>query len=325
MRRRRYTGGGYGRPPQPPPPPRPKIEGTAECPWPGASQIMSGRSIRLVLDSWGTFVDMAENAPAAGCRSSRSNDMGAHWHGTSTFREAAALAREGWPEGEARVRGLSLAAFDKVSSMLERELPVYDVEGAEIDVARYLEGEPECWQRMESRVTQGPGRRIVEIVYVCSASGGVSGEVMIARGAAAVALAELLEQAGHGVKITLVSSVASGYGGHGKEACEICIPIKAPDQPLDVSRVAFALAHPATFRRLVFAVEETLPPDIVSAYGFRGGGGYGARPFEASEHGDIYIGGAAYGHEQWTDPHRARAWIIEQLKAQGVALNEDAA
>lgn len=290
---------------------------------------IDGRNIRTDFESWGELLDTAViKATTTKGRSSRQREGSfsfSEFFGSPDFETALDLARNGWPEGERHVKRLALDLFDKVSNMIERPYPVYDVEGSEIDVARYLEGEPECWQRMEERVTEGPGRRLVRLVYVCTVAARVSAETIRARGAALVALIHLLEYAGHGVEVTLAASV--GHHGAGLERAEQYVNLKAPEQPLDLPRLAFALIHPSSYRRLIWAVQETLPEWAVLLYGFRENGTYGSgrNGFDSRERGEIYIGGvggAQIDANQWTNPEAARAWIIEQLKAQGVAVRE---
>lgn len=272
--------------------------------------------------TWGEFVDRAEREAAdlAGSHvASRHSPREFGWDLSAGFAGALKLAREGWGDGESKVKQLSQVLFDRVSNQIEREFIQYDVEGSEIDVARYLDGEPECWQRFETRVTEGAGRRIVTIAYNCAASAGVSADVLLAKGAAVVALVELLEFAGHGVRVIICD------GQQGSMLTETYVTVKEPDQPIDVSRIAFAVAHPATMRRLMFSVWEQFPPAVREAINVPHGG-YGMPCDVRKAHrGDIYMEHSMYGGHQWLNTDAARAWVTERLKEQGVVLAEEVA
>lgn len=269
--------------------------------------------------SWGEYLDHVAVKSETGDQDlhSRSNSASSYWDLGAGFEGAMKLALHGWPEGAATVQKVSAKLFDRISSQVEREYPVYDTEGQGIDVSRFLDGEPECWQRMETRITEGQGRRIYRLVFNMTASCGVDASVMLAKGAAVVALCELLEFSGHGVEINAVLANFSCVEQH--------VRIKDSDQPLDLPRVAFAIAHPAMFRRLGFSMLELLDGATRSKLGVTSHGGYG-RVAEAqkSEQGDIYIGGSVYGERQWTSMEASAQWVVDQLKKQGIHLDEEA-
>jgi hypothetical protein len=273
---------------------------------------------REAYNSWGEFVDRASGKSTGRGHSSRYNAPSNYWDLNAGFEGALELARQGWPEGHSHVKKVSVELFDRISSSIERPYPVYDVEGSEIDVALYLDGEPECWQRMQERITEGPGRRIIKVVYTVTSSCGVDGRVTLAKGAAMVALVELLEFAGHGVQID-VMDCSRGWQMHS----ELRVRVKESDQPVDVSRVAFALAHPAVQRRLFFSVAEQQPDDVQVAIGVGSNYGHPADVINPEDRGDIYIGRSMFGEEQWLQPDYARAWVVAELMKQGISMREE--
>ncbi len=273
----------------------------------------------LRCDSWGEWLERAKNAPTT-CtnRTSRKTDRyQLDWTGTANFAQALTLARDGWKDGEQHVNRMSMPLFDMVSTMIERPYIIMDTEGQDIDIAAYLDGEPECWQRTETRVSEGSGRRIFQLVYCGTVSAGIDTNVIIARGAALVALVQLLEYAGHGVEAILAFSVSNSNA-----KSEQYVTIKSADQPVDTARLAFAFAHPSSFRRIAFSVQETLDETQRRMFGFGNYGMYGFPPFEALSQGDIYIGGASLYDAQWQTPESAQAWIIGQLQKQGITLKQ---
>lgn len=285
------------------------------------NRTRGGQRIIDTYETWGEFVDAAKTAEPSGAFEFRhSRIMTGHHSGTGvpSFEAAIDYATNGWPEGAAQVKTLSLSMFDRLATLIERPTVTYDVEGEQVDIARYLDGEPECWQRTEWKTTEGVSRRVVKVTFNYAVSSGVSQEVARAKGAAVVALCELLEHAGYGVELSVISS-SNGYASGAHHTT--FTPVKTADQPLDVSRAAFALASPAMHRCLWFALLEALPYEVAQALGC---GSYNGTPCEApaSLRGDLHFGKTLYGEPQWTDPTAARAWIISQLKAQGVAVRE---
>lgn len=276
---------------------------------------------------WADFVDHAATRESridfgpAGPASRRAvTGWQATWYGTGTFDAALKLARVGWPEGETLARAYSLALVDRVSNLIERPEYVYDVEGDGVDIGRYVEGEPECWLRQETRIVHGPGRRLYRIVLNVAALCTVSSDVLRARGATTAALAELLELAGHGVAIELVD-VSQAFSAADRAVFRV--PLKAADQPMDLSRLIYAMAHESCLRRLAFSIMEAFPAKLAKALEVKGGGSYGKPgPLRADEreHGDIYIDAGTVPSEVWSDPQRAVAWVISTLREQGVSV-----
>lgn len=275
------------------------------------------RQIRQDFDSWSDLLDFACNRTspidAAGTGWSRNNRGSLAWYGSDSWTEAVTLARDGWPEGERQIKRLSLDLFDRISSMIERPVYRYDVEGSDFDVARVVDGEPECWTREETILTEG--RRIVRIVCAGFVSAGVDPDVVNARGAAVCALAELLTYAGHGVQIDLCFAGSGHNGGHS----EAWVTLKAPEQPLDLPRLAFALAHPSSFRRIMFAIGEGWPEWAREIFGIPA---YYWSTAEPDDKGDLFIAPADLFRRWVSDPTTARAWVVSTLKTQGVHLRE---
>lgn len=236
------------------------------------------------------------------------------WYKTRDFPEAMNLAMEGWSEAAERTRAIADPMFDKVSSLIAKHDMVYDVEGIGFDVARLLDGEPEHWVRWEEKIVEGPGSRIVRIALNQTVSAGVSADVIEAKGAVASALVELFEYSGTRCELWLVAR----YQDHGYHITSRVL-VKAADQPLDLPRVMFALAHPSSFRRLSFSFVERCHEDLWQHFRH----GYGrVEELDASEW-DIYIPGSVYGQDEWTNPVKAKEFVIETLREQGVALREE--
>jgi hypothetical protein len=236
---------------------------------------------------------------------------------TETLDEAIQLGFSGWIDGEKTARGISAPLVSKISQKIVRTDVNHDIEGHVIDVARYVEGEPECWMRFEDVITEGQGNRVLKLVFNMTASAGVSSDVMVRKGAYISALVELLEYSGFRVEVILAESCAGG-----NDYSQTFVTVKEADQNLNMARVIFALAHPSVLRRLHFALQEQYPTNIGKA--LLTGKTYGRpREIDESQRGDIYIGRSFGRDNQWTTPEKAEAWITEELKRQGIELKEE--
>lgn len=258
--------------------------------------------------TWGDFLKHCETN--AGKNTGHSKQPGSHWNGWVDFEAAMRLARDGWQQGADSVAQMSTTILNKVTGLIEREQVVYDVEGIGLDVATYLNGEPECWQRFDTELREGEGSKHLRVVFNTTVSGGIGADVIEARGAAVAALVQALEFAGRRVELWGIAVCAQSYKG----SFEARVQVKAADQDLDMSRVAYALAHPSMLRRMGFACVEA---DDVASY--RLGYGYG-RPCDTDNKGDIYVNEGTLGEVQWSRPASAINWVLAKLKEQGVNL-----
>lgn len=197
------------------------------------------------------FVKQAEEITGVPTHSSRTT--GNHYfYGTSNFSEAVSLTRTGWPEGAAKVLAIRSIANGIVNAMVSARATsyAYDVTGSFVDVGRFMSGEPECFFT-ESQEYGNINNPIVKIIANLSASASVSSEHLFLRGAAVAAAVDILESLGRRVEVYAASSHIIG-----KNIYNIMVMVKKANQPLDIDRLAFAIAHPSFYRRLMFSLME---------------------------------------------------------------------
>ena len=138
---------------------------------------------------------------------------------------------------------------------------------------------------------------------------------MIEKGAAVVSLIDVLEAHNKRVGITILSCV-SNYTDN--DQYQIFIPLKKPEHHIDKELLVFAIAHPSTFRRLIFSVEEQAESmNDIRRYGFDGGS-YGHPSFKPKviPEGVIYVDGSVYGK------HIGSEWIRQQLAKYNIKVRE---
>ena len=228
--------------------------------------------------------------------------QGSDWYGTNTWSEAVELATKGWKAGAARVMKLAEDISAEMVSDVKRPEVVYEVEGDQFDMGRVMADEPESWMTWQGgqEVSQ---TGTVHIVYNVTASAGVATEILETRGAAVCALVIVLEAAGRHVEVETCLNI-DGKNEHR-------VIVKNAYEPVQIDGLAFALVHPAYFRRFGFAM-----------MGISGSGHGIPRPTAFSQ-GDVYLAEALYGGEQWKSQEKAQQWVREQLTAQGVKFSRD--
>lgn len=210
------------------------------------------------FDSFEKFIEQALVVPSKqDSSSSRQHLSGSEpWHGTNTFEEAVEIARRGWPEGAAKALELRAEVESAVRDLINARSTTYsyDVAGEYVDIGRHLSGEPECFG-IEVADGSSVSRPVVKIVANLAASGSVSTKSLFVRGAAIVAAIDILEALGRRVEVWVAHGSTKSRSGSGR-VHETHALVKSADQPLDVDRLGFAIAHPACLRRLCFSVME---------------------------------------------------------------------
>jgi hypothetical protein len=160
--------------------------------------------------------------------------------------DALQLARAGWPEGRERIDALTAQLFASVTDRMLRPQVVTDVCGDMIDMGSYCEGRPDCWFTVEQADELTSGAQTVTIVADVCVSAGISKETIYVRGAAIAALVAAPEFAGRPCDVIVAANT--------KDRAEVRAVVKRAGEPLQLDALAFALAHPAMLRRLIFGV-----------------------------------------------------------------------
>lgn len=203
------------------------------------------------------------------------------WYAVDSWPEAWDLARDGWEHELDRVLELSERAVDTVERTTERENfhSVWDVTGAEVDVAKYLTGEPECMIDYPSEPVPKMGR-VITLCASVAASCDVSTEQYVFRGVIVTALALQLSRMGLGIE--LWADMSSGI-------YTAKTLVKGANDVVDPAKIMFAYGSPAMLRALHLPAMHAAPKTMHDKMGI--GFGYGhPKPAERNlPEGTIYL------------------------------------
>lgn len=276
--------------------------------------------------TWPEFIDrvisgtdtLAPEPPASQDKKKTYWDLGVGYEG------AIDLALQGWNQGLEEIESLIGNMIPSIGSRIERIGWKQDVEPGQLDVAAYLEGQPECWLTPEIEIIAGQGRLFRIGVNAC-VSAGVSSRTIQEQGSACAALVQLLEMAGHSTEVTwaIVSNLNYLQTDNEDGYTQTEVRVKDFGESLNMARISFALTHPAMFRRLGFRILETYPAKIRRQFGITKNGGYGkVGQFRDDAGFDIQLNAQTW---QGGSPEVTKAWIIQQLEQHGVHIrNEEA-
>jgi hypothetical protein len=249
-------------------------------------------------------------------KSSRDNSN-LQWYGGLTWEQAKQMAINGWQGGMKEIEKYHAKITPIITDKVLRPVQVYSMAGYNVDVGSFLANEPECFIAREYEERNYPGK-ICKIVVSVSFSAAISPETIIQRGAIVCALIDAIEFAGHRVEV--ICNVALSVGdsheyrqGKHKESgwFEVSVNIKKSSQPLDMSDLAFCLAHPAMLRRIMFSVAEIEGwSDFIDRYG---------RIAEATDKGDMYIKEI---HSGIVPDNQVITWVFSELEKLGINIEK---
>lgn len=193
------------------------------------------------------------------CSDSERGHASSAWDLNLGYDGAVDYAANGWNEGARKVQDTL-----KTLPLKARKPDVKtDFYGHMAHVPRYCAGAPDSMIRHERQGRDGSGA--VATVYVpINALGSVGAGSMRNFGLAVAHYINQLEQQGTRVELygAQCSTVAQG-------AWRVAHTwkLKRAEQPLDLAVIAFALGHPAMFRRIGFALRERCAAPTDSGYG----------------------------------------------------------
>lgn len=183
------------------------------------------------------------------------------WDLNVGYQGAQDLARHGWSAGAKQI-DRSLRAMPAPQGTHAKYQ--HDVAGYYPDVPAYLEGDPANMIRRGRRTGSRPVLNIVVNGFI---SAMINAQELVNYGLAMAGVIDILEASGRQVELTMVDCSNRDSGNDRGTVYMQGWNIKRAGDPLDLAALAFTLAHPAAFRRIVFDMMERLPIKAQS-YGY---------------------------------------------------------
>lgn len=239
------------------------------------------------------------------------------WSGARDWASARRVALDGgWThpglaEVDATVRDVRVKVAD--SGVVDTFRPMWDVAGSMVDVGAYCGGSPDhmiAWQPVAD-TSRG---KVVRIAYNVTVAGSVGTDVMIRKGAAILALCDILSSMGYTSEIWAVECVNAPKGTGSTWAGSV--RVKGAAQAYDRGDILFAMAHPSMLRRAFFAANEQEPVAVRREFRFHNGYGVVAREMfddvREDLKPDVTIGSGMWGNDRKAinDPV---GWVLDQL------------
>jgi hypothetical protein len=242
---------------------------------------VEGKRANVVFDSMADMVEAVQDRQdIIDFRNNQMKRDGGKFYGARSMEKLFPLALNGMPGDGVEAMDI---ANQKVAT-IEREIDMpaffsyYDVSGADVDVARYLSGEPENMINYHMVDTPRAGR-IISLVISVTTAGSTEVEAIRQRGLQVVALVFAIEKIGFQVELwaDFLIRENSPYGNEGPTDTEytarVRTKIKSPGEMLDPGQVVFAFTHPGFLRGLGFAAMHMIPKEWHSPLNI--GHGYG--------------------------------------------------
>lgn len=263
------------------------------------------------LDEFWNYACSESNARI---KESRTDDN-FNWKGGLTWEEAKSMARSGWPEGMRKIEKFRAQIIPIITERVVRQKQIHSIAGSVVDVGAYLSNDPECFITREPDEQQNIGR-IIKIVCSVSFSAAIKPETIIQRGALVCALADAIEFAGYRVEISCNGALSINHHeehrlGKRKDHgwLEFDVLLKKSNQQMEMTDLAFCLAHPSMLRRILFSAAELEGwSNFTSCYGY---------PAEPSVKGDVNIGEIFSGT---VSDEQAINWVLNELEKLGIEI-----
>ena len=246
--------------------------------------------------------------------SSKRDRASREWDFHLGYDRAVEMVVTGWQEKAQELENLA----DRMSADYEAQghTWVFSDSGDDIDVSRFLDGEPDHW--IEHRPTEA---REITVKVDLSYNANVGASQAFKRGAAVYAVVRALEKAGVSVAVVGLLSSESNFGSNNYYYNEI--ELKKAKEYIDPSRLAYFLAHPAFFRRLGFRLKECYGKEnnVFTSVTANYGHSYNVLELIPDEPNQVVIREMRSYQRQWDNEQSAIAAIVKEFSDQGVQIN----
>ncbi len=219
------------------------------------------------FNSLGEFSDYIVNTPVNDAFKNMtlsSEEASESFTKTESFEQAMQLFREGWSV-EAQDLVIKLAKAEKKAQAQSVNRRAYDVAGGFVSVPRYIQGKPNCMIRMKKQQVK---QRVIDIYKSIDYSGSTEADTIIQESVKAMQIIKRVESMGYRVNLYITMGTQTFKNTY---RTIVNVKIKDASEKLNVSKLAFPLAHPSMLRRLMFRFTEVSPFTNSSRFVF----GYG--------------------------------------------------
>lgn len=218
----------------------------------------SDKRARYWFESLAELARYLDNTPKTWhSNSSTGNAATRSWDLGAGYEKAWELARYGWLEGAQQAQE-ALKAFTPTTPAPDTKTDFY---GHMPHVPRFCAGAPDCMVR-KIRTPQAGAGKVLTLIVPVNATARVDAKYMRNFGLGIAQYINQLET--DGIRVEVFGAFCSSISGW---RVSHIWRVKRADQPLDLAVLAFAIGHPAMFRRLGFALRERCAAPQDWAYG----------------------------------------------------------
>ena len=213
----------------------------------------------------GNYFDGNDHGHRSSAKVTRSSSDS--FYGTKSWGEWKGLLTDGWTDGAKSANKLAEELVPMLYGLRSSFELEHDYEGDEVDIDRYLEGEPECMLAPEEIKVHGQAK-FLDVGIALSVHAGIHQKALAWRGIISAAIVDVLEANGYRCSV-FTYELSRGRKGD----FMLKVPVKQHDQPVDMERLATLIGHPSAFRRAMFSALEKLPKNkfyyyACDAYGY---------------------------------------------------------
>ena len=172
------------------------------------------------------------------------------WGGNVTWNESVDLLLHGWKDGAEKITQ-KIKSTAKADEGIKHQKTFLSMQGYQAHVPNYVMGQPLSMINKKSVVIK---QKVVTINRIMSYNGSFSANEIMEYGLRALQIIRKIESQGIRVKLNLLKGTK--YDGY-VTAEKICI--KRPDERINISKLAFPIAHTGMYRKLMFNIIQKQP------------------------------------------------------------------
>ena len=215
-------------------------------------------TIHLKFNSLSAFAEYIDTHPqVVGSDASKMYPTKQSWALGMPYKEADRILRTGgyWKEGADLVRQ-RVFEYEQSMNMGLGPSTDYDVAGFMPDVSEYVKGSPTPMIAEKDDGLLIASKPIVRIGVNTAMLCDVDAKYALNRGAAVASLVDFLESRGQRCEVWALARMRDGWCKDVPDL-NVDVMVKPSHVQWDPGSIAFTLAHPAWFRRLIFRVIES--------------------------------------------------------------------